>query len=869
MGNFIIQDIEPNDTTNINRVTAMDYMLKTNTEYITELNYNSNKITVLEVLQEICTKLGLELATTEFANSNFIVDSNQFEEGSLYRQVIQAIAQISGTFAKIKSDNKLYLITPKLTSGILVKDVDVMTVEELNLLPITILSECKNQLTSSNYKELVVKRNTHPINLVSLGMSDVEGENIVLRDKESIDKDGENSLVINDNPFAYTEEKRKQLITAIYDVVKGFEYTAFEIQGQSKPYLETGDEVVVIDKEGNLYSSFLFRFNFKSPNGLESEMSAPSLTKATVNYQNIPDALEIAKRTEIVVNKQKQTITQLVKETGNHEKRINQIETSTEGLLLRAQKNIDLMSIAEGNNLTINALEDKATFSIKGNTEYVLGENYLTSYDFTTSEGQIVEQIENGMRITANGKDISSLVEKDLEENTKYKLKMTLGEYTSNSTTVTVTLGNDYLNKLTLDLKENEELEFTTLENGRVEICFDFYEGYIEVTDISLRKENSTTIQSLGEYGNFSFYIRNNENNSSKIINIPTPSLYKLGDVTDEMTEEGIIKKIEVIDENATTIEEMLAVKEQEEMISLTEEQKAVFDNLKTYKGTNIIGINGNIKPSQFIFKYFENTDKTKMQENIAELKVKNDEISSEVKKKVGEDEVISKINQSAEAVGIDANKIHLSALDILNLLAGNTINLSSKNITISSDNFNVDKDGNITIGGSEDSPALVSKDTSLGAETSFFPLGILNEVNGYYAAVMKGGIGVGRYIGDSMEETVTIDYSGVRAPTITQTSLESKKKNFEKLQNGLDIVKATEIYKYNLKSQADGDKKHIGFVIGKNYKYSKEITALDKEGNEVGVDSYSMIAAAYKAIQEQQEVIEELQQKLKEMEGK
>jgi len=84
-----------------------------------------------------------------------------------------------------------------------------------------------------------------------------------------------------------------------------------------------------------------------------------------------------------------------------------------------------------------------------------------------------------------------------------------------------------------------------------------------------------------------------------------------------------------------------------------------------------------------------------------------------------------------------------------------------------------------------------------------------------------------------------------------------------------LDIIKNTEIYKYNLKSQADDDKKHIGFVIGKDYKYSNEITALDNEGKEVGVDTYSMISVAYKAIQEQQTIIEGLQEKIQELEAK
>lgn len=107
-----------------------------------------------------------------------------------------------------------------------------------------------------------------------------------------------------------------------------------------------------------------------------------------------------------------------------------------------------------------------------------------------------------------------------------------------------------------------------------------------------------------------------------------------------------------------------------------------------------------------------------------------------------------------------------------------------------------------------------------------------------------------------------------IETPVLTQTSLESQKKNFEKLQNGLDIVNNTEIYKYNLKSQNDEDKKHIGFVIGKDYKYSSDITAIDDKGKEVGVDTYSMISVAYKAIQELTEKNEMLEKRIEKLEA-
>jgi hypothetical protein len=104
------------------------------------------------------------------------------------------------------------------------------------------------------------------------------------------------------------------------------------------------------------------------------------------------------------------------------------------------------------------------------------------------------------------------------------------------------------------------------------------------------------------------------------------------------------------------------------------------------------------------------------------------------------------------------------------------------------------------------------------------------------------------------------IDCTGIITPSVTQTSKAESKKNFELLENGLDIIKNTDIYKYHLKSQLDDDKKHIGFVIGDNFNYREEITSTNNDG----VDLYSMIAVAYKAIQEQQQMIEQLQEEIK-----
>lgn len=425
LGKFITTDVEPGDTTLINKVSSMDYMLKANIQYETKLDYSSKKVTILDVLEEASSNAGLELATKEFANSDFIVDSNQFEVDAIIRQVFQAVAGISGTFAKIRSDNKLYFITPKLIDSkkYTVKEVHKMLVADLNKLKVrTITNDLKvlgiekestkqvdemlvksmnniavKRLTTNinepslekqnDYTELVLKRNTHPINVVSIGMSQVEGENITLRDEESIAEDGENYLTINDNPFAYTQEKREQLIVALYEKVKGFSYTAYELKGQCKPYLETGDPIWVLDADGAITSSFLFRFTYKSPNGLESEMSAPSIIKSTVEYQNVPSDLERIRRTEIIVDKQQGTIDAIIDKQTEDGSKINSLQANADETTDTISKIIeDYQEQIAQLKLTIDGLTNTVSTKGGGNIFSYSKENWnesITEYTNT------------------------------------------------------------------------------------------------------------------------------------------------------------------------------------------------------------------------------------------------------------------------------------------------------------------------------------------------------------------------------------------------------------------------------------------------------------------------------------------------------
>ena len=262
-------------------------------------------------------------------------------------------------------------------------------------------------------------------------------------------------------------------------------------------------------------------------------------------------------------------------------------------------------------------------------------------------------------------------------------------------------------------------------------------------------------------------------------------------------------------------------------------------------------------------------------------INMKADEINQQVEKKVNEETItgaylILKINGDISEAKLNADKIELSANDILNLLAGNTINLSSQNITISSDHFNVDANGNMKIiddiADSNDwnfSVESTDRLKRLAMKPFFFNIknNSTNSAFGINIASVAGyeltnGIVKIRNIASNESaytnwsngiNSTNVSESGISTPILEQTSLEEKKKNFERLKSGLEILKNIDIYKYNLKSEEDNTKKHIGFVIGDDYNYSKEITS----NNNDGVDIYSFASVCCKAIQEQQEQIE------------
>lgn len=389
---------------------------------------------------------------------------------------------------------------------------------------------------------------------------------------------------------------------------------------------------------------------------------------------------------------------------------------------------------------------------------------------------------------------------------------------------------------------------------------------------------------------------------------LPLDHLSHLNDVYDEfLIEDGNVKFIQRIGTKGN----------KKYILSNPIETDLGTIDIKLYKGTNKIYLES-FDTLLVNAKYLIENPYTKEFATKAELSgeiiVRADEVAMLAKTKLNNDEytgakIVAKINGAKGVALIDADVINLTANDILNLIAGNTINLTSKNITISSDNFNVDKNGKVIMNDAQIKGGSVAIETdNFVSDTSAFklinknnksefvamsPIGLQfirngNELFAVYCYddrdpkfIMSNPAGGNSQVSTKYDEIKVCKYSensytqtiitadNVTTPALIQTSKVENKKNFEKYDNALDEIKKIDIYKYNLKNEDDNHKKHLGFVIGENYNYSHEITAVNGNGEEIGVDNYSMTSLCLQAIKEQQLVIEKLKEEIELLKNK
>lgn len=318
LGNFLVTLPENDDVDDTLDFEAMDYTKKFNQEFdATDLTF---PCTALQLAQYCCNKCGVELATTTFTNSTFIVPNNQYETGDTYRKVMQDIGKLAYSWIRIGWDNKCYIDF----------SVPSTTVED------------DNKITTHNYYDLTVQNEKFgPVNRVVIGMTDVEGENAYVEDGDSIAENGLCELQIMDCNITYTPELRQQAITGASRLF-GLTFLPVEINTTGHPWL-LGNELIEIEKtDGTKITTIPFDRTIEYAGHIKTKLVASADTKTETEYKN-PGTLETSVRqTRIIVDKQNQTITQVVENVEEYDSRITQVEQDMDSITQEVNQTINV-----------------------------------------------------------------------------------------------------------------------------------------------------------------------------------------------------------------------------------------------------------------------------------------------------------------------------------------------------------------------------------------------------------------------------------------------------------------------------------------------------------------------------------------------
>ena len=851
-GNYVVYNSEKQEDTNTYKITCYDkllYSMKQNEDL--GVTY---PISIKNYLNAVASKIGLTVASGTFYNQDLQIPSELYlGQEYTYRDILDEIAQATGSIICLNENDEILVKYPTITGDTIdedyLKDINVDFGQKYGVINSIVLSRAG------------------------------ESDNVYLQDEQSVEQNGLTEVKIVDNQIM-NFNNRSDYLQGLLAALDGLYYYLNDFNSTGILYYEVGDLYNVQIGE-NSYQCLMLNDEINVTTGIEEIIHTDMPEKSETDYSKADKTDMRINKTYLIVDKQNQQIESVVNNVTEQNNKISQITQTVDEINSKISDIADITTYGESSfaEVELTEINESEPIMLKVHST-VVSPVHIISYNYPTDVAFPDKLINfTGSDIVHYMKDrIIRFTNTTIYQLTKDLRYNNFREYynydVTNNKYILLIAGTDYTigDAISGNIYENLYVDYTLPDDllyYNKKIYDEFYLDY-----------ESQTCQVIKRCEYDAYYNVKTLQNEI-VIDYPYPSIIlPEGDyrITLPGYEQGYIY-VRLMAKNIytkqfyTKVETNSIIDQKADEINL-----GVSQTLTNYSTTNEMNSAITLKANE-ITSTVSNTYETKnnAQSNYSQLQQTANNISSVVSTKVGEDEVISKINQSSEAVTIDANKINLN---------GKTINLTGDNIKISSTNFNVDKNGNMTcknanvtgtinsssgkIGAFKiGSSSLTSDDGSTGAHMNLDANQITFSKRSGSSVYNLGKISVF----SSNTEVNFLRSDGNKSKLYADTiyaydyetlSLAEKKKNFKKFENALDVIKNTDIYKYNLKNEDDNAKKHIGFVIGDDFNYSKEITTENNDGAEL----YSFVSVCCQAIKEQQEQIEQMKKEIKELKG-
>lgn len=348
---YNVYSSEINYDTDIVKTIAYDNMVK----FMIKCNLDNLNvkypITILNLVKAICNYIGIQLYSADFFNADLVMEEDLFTVlNCTYRDVIDYICQATLTTAIIK-DNKLYFKSA---------------------------ADTNKTITPLILKKFKIKQQFGGCNSLVLGRGELN-DNIFSKDDTLINQNGLQEIRFDNNEIL--DKRREELIDNMFNHIKGLKYYSFETKDLGIGIFEPADFCEMEDLDGNTYKVLILNQSLLITSGCEGAMSANIPEASTTKYQYATDSQKRQTKTEIIVDKQGNKITQLVEETSEHEETLVKHEQDINGLKQSVSNTIDYKR-KECNKNQLKLTDCQETnlmrFNMCGSKEY---NNYLFPHD--------------------------------------------------------------------------------------------------------------------------------------------------------------------------------------------------------------------------------------------------------------------------------------------------------------------------------------------------------------------------------------------------------------------------------------------------------------------------------------------------------
>ena len=259
-----------------------------------------------------------QVSATKDADGNFI-DLWENIEGITYRDIFTQIAQATASTCIIH-DDKVYFKP---------------------------LTDTGENLTYDNLFKLKLEALYGEINSVVLSRAQIEGEIVSLQNDESIQVNGLTEFKIESNEII--DKDRETAIIPIFDALNGVSYYPFEATTEGLGWYEIGDDITIVNDLGEEFKTSLFNYSITIDGSVKETLKTTAESKTQSQYQYANTVSKLIRNTEIIVNKQEQTIKAVVSEMDGVNERFSTIEQDIENINFNVQN-------SGGSNLIRNSV---------------------------------------------------------------------------------------------------------------------------------------------------------------------------------------------------------------------------------------------------------------------------------------------------------------------------------------------------------------------------------------------------------------------------------------------------------------------------------------------------------------------------------